>query len=186
MSNTTIATRYAKSLLDLGLEKNKLDKILEDMQLFKEVLSNRDFYLLLKSPIVKHDKKIKIFKELFGGKVDEITLAFMNILSRKGRENILPEITGEFFNQYKKLKHITTVIVTSATPLNKKQLKILKEKLNKSEETDENIELVLKVDENLIGGIVVEIGDKMYNASIAHKLQILKKDFEDNKFVKSF
>jgi F-type H+-transporting ATPase subunit delta len=186
MSNTTIATRYAKSLLDLGVEKNKLDKILEDMHLFEEAISNRDFYLLLKSPIVKNDKKIKIFKELFDGKVDKITLAFMNILSRKGRENLLPEITREFFNQYKKLKHITTVKVTSATTLSKKQLAMLKEKLEKSEETDENIEMVTLVDKNLIGGIIVEIGDKMYNASIAHKLQILKKDFEDNKFVKSF
>jgi F-type H+-transporting ATPase subunit delta len=185
MSNTMIASRYAKSLLDLAVEHKQLDTVLADMELFQQALSNRDFFLLLKSPIVKQEKKSQIFKALFEKKVEKLTLSFLDILARKGREDILPEITEQFFEQYKTLKHITTVKVTSASSLSEKQIEELRKKLAESDLTDENIDLQLQVDEELIGGLVVEIGDKMYNASVAHKLSSLKKDLNDNKLVKS-
>lgn len=186
MSNTMIATRYAKSLLDLAVEQNLLDNTLEDMKLFKQALENRDFFLLLKSPIVQQDKKISIIKAIFGDKVQNLSLEFFSILARKGRENLLPEITSEFFNQYKDFKNISTVIVTSASPMSKSQLDELKKKLAKSSVVKENIELITNIDENLIGGMVIEIGDKMYNASIVNKLSSLKKEFNDNRHIKSF
>jgi F-type H+-transporting ATPase subunit delta len=172
-----IATRYAKSLLDLAVEQNLLDNILEDMEVFKQALNNREFYLLLKSPLVKQDKKVSIFNSIFSGKVNKMTIAFLNILARKGRENILPEITTEFFNQYKDLKNISTVKVTSSSPMTESQIASLKNKLQKSDIVRENIDLITEVDKSLIGGMVVEIGDKMYNATVAHNLRSLKKEF---------
>lgn len=186
MSNTMIATRYSKSLLDLAVEQNVLEETLEDMKLFKQVLENRDFFLLLKSPIVKKDKKISILNVIFQGKINKLTLAFLDILTRKGRENILPEITSEFFNQYKELKNISTVTITSAVAMTNSQIDSMKKKLAKSDLVKENIELITRIDADLIGGMVIEIEDKMYNASIAHKLKSLKKDFNDNQYVKSF
>jgi F-type H+-transporting ATPase subunit delta len=174
-----IATRYAKSLLDLAVEQNLLDNILEDMEVFKQALANRDFYLLLKSPIVKQEKKVSIFNSIFSGKVNKMTISFLNILARKGRENILPEITTEFFNQYKDLKNISTVKVTSSSPMTESQIASLKKKLHKSDIVKENIDLITEVDKSLIGGMVIEIGDKMYNATVAHNLRSLKKEFND-------
>ena len=183
MSVTRIASRYAKSLIDLAVEQNKLDKILEDVQSFQEVSKNRDFYLLMKSPIVNGDKKKEVVKSLFGGKYDELTLAFLNILISKGREAYLPEVAFEFIEQYKKLKHISTVFVTTASPISDDVKKALHKKLAESDITDEHIEIITQVDPELIGGFVLEFGDKIYDASVAQKLRDLKKEFEDNLYI---
>ena len=183
MSVQRIASRYAKSLLDLAVEQNKVERVLDDIQAFKEAVKNRDFYLMLKSPIINAAKKTQVTKQIFGDKFDELTMAFVNILFTKGREAYLPEISQEFIDQYKKLRHISTVRVTSASPLSEDALAALRKKLEESPETDEKVEIITKVDPELIGGLVIEFADKVYDASVAHKLDQLKKDFVDNLYV---
>ena len=100
MSITRIASRYAKSLLDLSLEQNKLEKILEDIKLFQAYLGNRDLVLMFKSPIVNVGKKKAVVKALFDGKLDPLLLSFFDIILRKNREMYLPEIANEFVHQY--------------------------------------------------------------------------------------
>lgn len=186
MSVTKIASRYAKSLMDLAIESNNLENVLEDINEFKKATDNRDFYMLLKSPIVNKEKKISIFQELFEGKANELTYAFLNILVRKGRENYLPEIANQFISQYKALKSISSVTLTTAVPIPEGQLSKIREKLNESESTRDNIDIETEIDEDIIGGFILEIEDKMYDASIAHKLDQLKKEYSSNKYVKSF
>ncbi|GJM32039.1 MAG: ATP synthase subunit delta [Saprospiraceae bacterium] len=183
MSVQRIASRYAKSLLDLAIEENKVDRILEDIQSFGEVVKNRDFYLMLKSPIINATKKTQIAKLIFEGKFDKMTMAFLNILFVKGREGYMPEIAAEFLDQYKKLKHISTVRVTSAVALKDEVLASLRKKLEQSSDTDEKVEIVTKVDPDLIGGLVIEFEDKVYDASLSHKLDQLKKEFSENLYI---
>ncbi|MFZ1751929.1 MAG: F0F1 ATP synthase subunit delta, partial [Saprospiraceae bacterium] len=101
MSVSRISGRYAKSLIDLSLERNELEVIKKDMEYFAQAIKNRDLYLLLKSPIINADKKLSIFKQIFDGKVNKTTMAFFEIIIKKGREMYLPEITVDFNNQYK-------------------------------------------------------------------------------------
>lgn len=183
MSVTRIASRYAKSLIDLAVEKNKLERVTEDVTSFKEVTKVRDFYLLLKSPIIKGDKKWAIIQKLFGGKYDELTMAFLKILIQKGREMYLPEIAHEYSEQYKVIKKITIVTVTSAKPLSKEVLDAIRQKLLKSSSTSDNIEIITKVDPTLIGGFILEYDDKLFDNSVVHKLDLLKKEFKDNLYV---
>src|SRR5690606_34344345 len=152
--------RYAKSLIELAQDRGTLERTLEDVQSFKEVSKNRDFYLLIKSPVVPASKKLSILDVLFKGKYDELTMAFLRILVNKSREAYLPEIADEFIAQYKKLKHISTVKVRSAVPLSDATLKSIKEKLLASHSTDEKVEIVTQVDESLIGGLILEFDDK--------------------------
>ena len=98
----------------MAREQNKLDRVLEDVKSFQTASKNRDFYLLLKSPIVNARKKLSILDALFLDKYDETTMAFLRILVNKGREPYLPEVAEEFIAQYKKIKHISTVKVTTA------------------------------------------------------------------------
>lgn len=177
MSVQRVADRYAKSLLDLAQEQNKLERVLDDMQSFREVLKNRDFSLLVKSPVVSASKKLSIFKELFSGKYDEMTLAFLRILVTKGREPYLPEIAAEFVAQYKRLKHITTVRVTTAEPLSEGSREAIRKKLAASGAAEDSVELVTIVNPDLIGGFVLEFDGKIYDASIAQKLDELRKEF---------
>ncbi len=186
MSVTKIAARYAKSLIDLAHEKGNLSTVVEDMTAFDEITDNRDFYLLLKSPIVSRDKKLSVFSALFDGKVDELTQAFLTILVKKGRENFLPEIADEFLHQYKVMNHVSEVKLTTATKMSDAQLEKIKQTLLASEVTDQKVDITTAVDESLIGGFIVEIGDKLYDASVAHKIAELKKSFSGNDYEKAF
>ncbi|MEZ4992008.1 MAG: ATP synthase F1 subunit delta [Saprospiraceae bacterium] len=183
MSVQRIASRYAKSLIELSVEQGKLERTMEDVQSFLEVTKNRDFYLLMKSPVVSASKKLSILDALFKGKYDELTLAFLRILVNKSREAYLPEVAEEFIHQYKKLKHISTVKVRSAAPLSEATLQRIREKLTASKATDEKVELVTEVDPHLIGGLVLEFEDLVYDASILHKLEKMHREFGDNLYV---
>ena len=183
MSVNRIATRYAKSLLELSVEQNKVERVLEDIKAFKKAAELRDFYLMIKSPIINPGKKKDIIKAIFSGKFDELTMSFLNIVLRKGREANLPEIAAEFIEQYKELKEITTVKVTSAVPLTEAALEQIKTKLAKSEATRANIELVTEVDKDLIGGFKLEFGDKLYDASVRYQLNLLGKELAGNKYL---
>ena len=183
MSVQRIASRYAKSLIELAQEQNKLEAVTEDMKSFKTLLENRDLYLLLKSPVVGTDKKKQIFKVLFEGKFDKLTSAFLDLLTTKVRESYVPEIVDEYLAQYKRLMHISTVKVTTATPLDDKMLESIKAKLLKSSATDEKVEIITEVDPSLIGGLVLEFDDRIYDASLSSKLDGLKRQFRDNLYI---
>lgn len=175
MSVIRIASRYAKSLLDLAKDQNVMDEVVSDMEGFSKMVENRDLYLLLKSPIVNIGKKAEIFTALFDGKVNKLTKAFLDIVLRKGREGLLPEIAAEFMNQYKAMKGISSVILTTAAPISADALEAIKAKLLASTATDQVVEVETKIDESIIGGFIVEIGDNLIDASVSHKLAELAK-----------
>lgn len=184
MSVIRIASRYAKSLIDLSVEKNQLEEVLEDIKSFRKAAENRDLYLLIKSPIVNVSKKQQIFTALFEGKQTELTSKFFKIILSKGREEYLIEIADEFINQYKKLKHISSVKLTTAAALSEETISKIKQKLVGSEALDDHVELETVVNSDLLGGFVLEFGDKLYDASVAHKLEQLKKEFAKNEYIK--
>ena len=183
MSIARIAHRYAKSLIDLSVEQGKLERTLEDVQSFREVSKNKDFRNFIKSPIIHHSKKESIVETLFKDKYDVLTMSFLKILIRKGREAYLPEIAEEFIQEYKKLKHITTVRVTTATPLSESAKKAIQTRLVASNKTSDNVDLQTAIDPDLIGGYVLEFDGNVYDASIKHKLMQLKDDFDDNLYI---
>jgi len=175
MSVTRVASRYAKSLLELAIDQDKLEQVKEDVDGFITALKSRDFYLMLKSPIIHTSKKQSILDVLFKGKFDNLTLSFLHILARKGREMYLPEMADEFLTQYKALKGITTVKIITAGPVSKAFLEEVKAKLAASQVTRKHIELVPEVNPELIGGFVLEFDDKMYDASVLHQLETMRK-----------
>ena len=179
MSAQTVAARYAKSLIDLAQEQDKLDAIREDVLSFKMLTENRDFYNLLKSPVVPSSKKRKIIDVLMEGKVNEMMLAFVRILINKGRENILPEIARAFIQQYREIRNISTVKLTSATELSDAVLEDIKRKLVQSGATEQEIVMTTEVDPNLIGGFILEFDGKIFDSSVANKLDTLRKKFSE-------
>lgn len=183
MSVKRIASRYAKALIDLAVEQDKLERILEDVESFVEVTKNRDFSLLLKSPIVNSAKKNAIITEIFEGKYDELTMAFLKILVNKKREMYLADVARDFILQYKHMKHISTVRLTTAVPISDELLAAIHAKLLESAQTDAKVEIITKVNPELIGGFVLAFDDKIYDASIQQKLKDLRKEFADNLYV---
>src|SRR6266446_587569 len=121
MVETKVARRYAKSLLDLSKERDLMEAIFNDMKLLASVCAkNRDLSLLLGSPIIHADKKLDILKKVFSGKMNGLSLAFFEIITRKGRESHLESIAREVVRLYKEYKGIQTAVVTSAVGLDDK------------------------------------------------------------------
>ena len=183
MLQTKVARRYAKSLLDLAKEKGELEAVNNDMKLLAEVCNcNHDLRLLLSSPIISNDKKHAILKRVFSGKISAMSMSFFDIITRKGRESHLESIAMEFIRLYKEYKGIQTAIVTSAVGLDDKLrsqvYKMVKESLNSE------IELIEKVDKDLIGGFILRVGDKQYDASIARDLRLMRQELIDTSYVR--
>lgn len=170
-----VANRYAKSLLDLSIEKGQLEAVYANMVELKTVCANsKDFINFLNSPIINSDKKIAVIKSIFDNKVNEITSEFLSIVTAKRRESIIPEIASVFIEQYRSHKNILTAIVTSAKGLDEitkqKALDLVKSQL-KGE-----VELIEKVDPTLIGGFILKIGDKQIDKSVSRQLSNFKKE----------
>ncbi|MEO9966173.1 MAG: ATP synthase F1 subunit delta [Reichenbachiella sp.] len=182
MSEFRIASRYAKSLLELANEKKSLDKVLSDMQMFSDMCdTNHDLVLMLKNPIISHYKKLSILKEIFKGKVNDLTMSIFEILAKKNREMYLPEVAKAFKSQYHVFKGIVESTITTVHPLSaavRKDINAIVKKLTNSE-----VELTEKTDPNLIGGFVLKIGDRQIDDSVSGKLKELRLQFVDKGYV---
>ena len=176
MSSKRIATRYAKSILDLAVEQGKLATIMSDFEQLKESFKNRDLYLMAKSPIIKADQKMDVFKAIFEGKLDVLTLTFMEVLTTKRRENIFPEIVNEFFDQYRKKMGILSVTMTTAVPADEALLASAKAKILSSGISATQVDIQNIVNPDILGGFQLEYDGKVYDASVATHLRNLKQN----------
>lgn len=170
-----VANRYAKSLMELAVESKQVEAVRKDMQAVAQVCAdNRDFDLFLKSPVIKTDKKRSVINSIFKGKISDLSLSFVNLITEKHRESLIPEISKAFDEQYKTNKNIFTAVVTSASGLDEITKKKVKD-LVKSQLNGE-VELVEKIDKNTIGGFILRIGDQQLDKTVARQLNNLKKE----------
>jgi len=182
MQNPRLASRYAKSLVDLSSEKGQLEEVHADMLFLQQLAkTNPDVVSLLKSPIVKPEKKKQILAAIFDKKVSVITSSFISLLVGKGREGNLPEIAGAYIEQYNVLKNISKVKITTAVPVDAATLDIIKKKVQQG--TNQQIDLESAVDADLIGGFVLESDGRLFDASVLRDLNDIKKQFTQNVFV---
>lgn len=183
MSTFRIASRYAKSLYDLAIEQDKLERVMADVQAFHGLMQNRDFLLFIKSPVIQHKRKSELMDKMLKDKFDPLTMAFLRILFHKGREKFMADVAHEFIVMYRKNKGISTVMLTSAIKLSDATIKAIEAKLKSAGITGEQIELNSQVDPNMIGGFILEVDDLVYDASLGHKLESLRREFVDNPYV---
>lgn len=183
MSNARLASRYAKSLIDLAIEQNQLEKVYADMKYIQAVCkSNPDFVNVLRSPIIKADQKNSIINAITKDKVSLLTNSFTVLLVKKGRETDLPEMAIAFIEQYNTLKGIHQVTLTTAVDVSDDVKKSIEQKV-KAESQFTSVELTTKTDESIIGGFVLEFNNNLLDASIARDLKDIKKQFLNNEFI---
>jgi F-type H+-transporting ATPase subunit delta len=183
MPNPRLASRYAKSILDLAIEKSQLEEVYADMMWLQSVCrQNRDFVNMLRSPIIKGESKKKIIEAVTRNNISDMTSRFLVLLVSKSRESNLPEMVSSFISAYKALKNIQIVKLTSATPLTETSRSAIVEQVKKSAGY-ENIEVEEKIDPSIIGGFVLQVGDKLVDASVSYDLRQIAKQFENNDFI---
>jgi len=186
MADFKAASRYVRSLLGLAQEQGVLEEVHKDMQLIADTCDkNFELVALLRSPIIKHDKKHAILTSIFKGKVHKLTLAIFEIITRKNRESLLPSIAKEFHNAYNDFKGIQKASITTTVALDK-ELRQEMERLVKELSDKKTIELEEKINKDLIGGFILNVGDKQVDASISNKLKSLKLLFKQNPYIKEF
>lgn len=174
MSVFKVASRYAKSLIDLANEQGNLDEVKKDMEQITAVLkASSELQAVLKNPIIKIDKKQSILKALFAGKIRPEILSFFEIMVRKGRSGLLYATTIEFVREYNQIRNIVHAEVTSATTLSPSNLEAIKAII--AEQINAEVILANKVDASLIGGVIVKVGDRQLDVSLSGKLNKLER-----------
>ncbi len=177
MAISTVAARYAKSLIDLAQEKGIVEDMHTDMQFFKRTIDeNRPLAVLLKNPIVRNEKKWSIIKAVFATRLQPLTMSFLHIVATKGRDNILDAIADAFIAQYDTMNGIERATVITTVPLTeavREKLKAQVQRLTGSK----TVELEEKYDSKLIGGYVLRVGDRQFDASLRSQLNDLRLTF---------
>ena len=182
MSGSRAALRYAKATLDFALEQKNEEQVKDDMLLIANTIEgSADLQLLLNSPILKLEIKKAALKEIFSNKVSETSMKVIDLLIVNKRLSILGEVAQKYTVIFDDLKGIEVANVTTAVPLTSEltgQILDKVKKLTGKEATLENI-----VDPTIIGGFILRIADVQYDASVANKLQELKRQFKNKSLV---
>jgi F-type H+-transporting ATPase subunit delta len=183
MTNPRLAIRYAKSLIDLAQEQNKLEIVYADMKLLDNIIANnREFAVVLKSPVIKEDKKNQIITAVTEGRINSLTAQFIQLLGRKSRESNLPEIISAFIEQYNVVKGIHKVKLTTAVELSKEMKDNFINRI-KAAEGVKDIELETVVDDSIVGGFILEMEGKLADGSIRRDLNDVQKQFMNNDYI---
>jgi F-type H+-transporting ATPase subunit delta len=176
MSELTVASRYAKAIIDLAQEQKLVEVIKDDMQLFHHTLRvNPELKAVLANPIVSHSKKIKILDEVFGKKVNRLSIAFFKLMINKSRGEVLYFTAQEYINMYDVKNNIIHASVVSASALSAANKNKMVDEIKAA--TGGTVKLDAKVDPSLIGGFVLTVGDRQVDTSIANDLRKIKKEF---------
>ena len=143
--------------------------------LVKLTEENREFVLMLRSPVIQHLRKGQVLESIFSGKVHDMTLRFLRLIATKGRESHLPEIATEFIRLYNEQSGLQEAVVTTAFPIDA-EIRSEFEKLVASY-SGKTAMLEETVDTSIIGGYTLQMGDRMVDASVSGKLRELKLKF---------
>ena len=172
MKSTKAASRYAKALLEIAIEHKKVDSILGDMNFLSQVSTeSKDFEIMVSSPLVKSDKKIKIFEVIFE-QFEKETMSFIRLITNNNRENILPEIAMSFDTLVKEHRGIVPITIVTATKLDSATKEAILAKIRATVKGE--LEVIEELDESLIGGFLVKMGDIQVDATISNQFNNLK------------
>jgi F-type H+-transporting ATPase subunit delta len=175
MRSHRAATRYAKSILELAQEQKVLDEVYDDMKLFTAVVEqNRVFSVMLKNPIINHDKKRNVLHALFDNRMNKLSLLAFDLITKKNRESILAEVSIELQAQYNALKGLQVADITSTIKLDDD----LRKKFNElvEEVSGKKASLNEIIDESIVGGFILNVGDKRLDQSIKTQLHNIKRE----------
>lgn len=176
MSTDRISIRYAKALFEQAVSTGSLEAIYADLNVVNNALKDsKELRNLIKNPIIKSDKKAEILNQIFSGKVSMDTLNFLNMVAKNARESYLQGMIGAFFNQYNSLKNISEVTVTTAvelTPATETEIVRFIQK----QTGNPNVKINKSLDASIMGGFIVNFGDKVYDNSVKYKLDKIRKE----------
>lgn len=176
MTNRKAARRYTTALYELADSMKLVDAVKKDFEDIKKSLDgSRELKLFIESPVINPEKKHSILKEIFSGKVNELTLKFLMLVSEKNRINILKDIADSMLKLIDDKRGIIKASVTTAVDISEKERDLITGKLKNY--TGKDIKAEYSVDKSIKGGFIALMDDKIIDASIVRQLEILKEKF---------
>lgn len=173
MSESVVAYRYAKALIDLANERGVVEEVNKDMGFFAEICKeNPQFVAVMANPIVRHDKKMNVLNKIFKNNVNDVTFSIFKVLTKKNREKLIYPISKEFkkiYNEQNGIQYVSVSSVSGLTEAQKKEFTTITE-----QSTQKKVVLKEIIDESLIGGYILTIGDTQIDTSVKKKLNDLK------------
>ena len=179
MKNNRASERYAKSLFQLSIQNNLLNDVKSDIDYLRKLFSSsREISQLYTNPIIPIYHKIEITNKIFEGKINDLTLRMMlNVIYRK-RDNLVENIFLKFNEIYNEYTNIVESEIITTSKLDDENLEYIKNFARKI--TKKNILLKEKIDNNIIGGFNLKVGDKMYDCTVSKKIKEIKKILINN------
>jgi len=177
MAVNKVAVKYAKSLLDFAEERQSLQTFSNDADIVLHAFSQNDeMKRFFKNPIIKEKDKAAVFSSLFKERVSNEFFEFVSLMIRKGRENVLEEVLNYFVEFKNEAVGIIPITLTTSYSLSNEELEPIKIAFQKI--LNKKVIFKLSVDEHLIGGFIAKCGDQIYDASLQHQLELLKKQLK--------
>lgn len=175
MLDNQIVEKYSQSLFELAIEKDKTRDIQRELNEVVETIKNHeDLHEVLYHPRISQEDKKDLVEKLFADEISKVLLNFCKLLIDKRRERFIEPIFDSYIELINQKNELLEVEVKSAIELSSQHQEQLKEKLEKI--TDKEVDLQLEVDSSLIGGLVLKIGDKVIDGSLAKDLKVMKND----------
>ncbi|NPA33429.1 MAG: ATP synthase F1 subunit delta [Chlorobi bacterium] len=169
-----LGKRYAAALFQLALEFNKEDRIYNQLKELSQLFSeNKDIKFFFKTPFIEPYEKAKLIKRAFKGKVDELLLRFLLLLARKNRVIFLDSIARQYEKIYFKHKGIKDVDVIVPTELDDRAINVIAEAIKKHFNAKEVV-VKQKVEESIIGGVIIRSEEGQIDLSVRKQLQIAR------------
>lgn len=173
MSDLTIARRYAQALAEQAVADGKVQEVDADMAVIRDALeASDDLRFIFSSPVIPRDKKAHIVKDVLTGKVDALTVRFLEMLIGKRRETIFGDVVAAYSALRDKELGVTDAQVRVALELSDSGKEALVSALESL--TGGTVRMTSTTDESLIGGIVIQIGDRVYDGSAVNQLATLR------------
>jgi len=178
MTNQIVARRYAQALYAEAVREQRVEGIDEDVALIRDALeASRELVVFFESPVVSREKKKAVVQALFAARVQPLTLHFLRLLIEKKREDLFPDVVQAYRALRDEQLGIVEARARVAYPLAEAEEAQLVEALEKM--SGKGIRLNVDVDAGLLGGLVVRIGDTVYDGSVRHQLASLRERLEE-------
>lgn len=175
-----VSARYAKALFDVAIEGNKKNELMEELKHIKDLFKeNKSFMEIYKSPVISNSEKKELIKTIFENKVSDYMYNFLRVLVDKNRISYIFGIFNEFKKLYNDSENISEAIAITAIKLSDKKLEKLK--VNLSKVTNKTIILKNQVDKEVVGGMLIKIGEQEIDGTLKKRLNEIKENLREIK-----
>lgn len=172
---SVVGDRYAESLFDLAKEENQVTQYLDDIKLVGEVLdSDPQIVQFFNHVLIENDKKIQLLDQSFKGNVDQYVLNFLKLLVQSSRIRYIDDIVKSYINLSNQYLGIEEGMIYTPYELTDQQIQDIEKAISQKE--NKKVTLKVSIDPSLLGGIKVQIANRIYDGTIKNKVEMLKKE----------